>query len=210
MIRNDLPKSLVDNPELGQWVGFEAPGSVRLATGKVELGQRILTALRQIAAEELEVEPERIRVISGETGLTPEEGMTAGSQSVEASGGSIRLVCAEVRQLALQAAAEALSCAPAELSLTDGQILRSELVTGLSYWAMPGLDLARRATGAAPLRPSDRLRVIGKSLPRTDLPAKLAGSAFIHDLCPDGLLHGRVLRQPGRKARLETLDEALV
>ena len=110
MIRNDLPRSLIDNKLLDRWVQFEGDGEVRLGTGKVELGQGVLTALRQIAAEELDVEPGRITVVSGETGRSPEEGFTAGSQSIEASGGAIRLVCAEVRQIAVAQAADRIGC----------------------------------------------------------------------------------------------------
>ena len=63
MISNTLPQSLIDNPILSQWVGFEQHGRVRIATGKVEIGQGILTALTQIAAEELDVAPAQIRIV---------------------------------------------------------------------------------------------------------------------------------------------------
>ena len=92
-----LPRSLADNPRLDRWIGFEPGRTVRLATGKVELGQGVLTALVQIAAEELDVEPSRVRIVSGDTEHAPDEGYTTGSLSIERSGGSIRLVCAEVR-----------------------------------------------------------------------------------------------------------------
>ncbi len=211
MIRNDLPRSLIDNPMLDRWLRFEQGGAIHLGTGKVELGQGVLTALRQMAAEELEVEPDRIRVVSGETGLSPEEGMTAGSQSIEASGGAIRLVCAEVRALAAAAAAAQLGCRVAELSVRDGEFLQAGASTGTTYWTLADrLDLHRHATGAAPPRRPDEFRLIGQSLPRTDLPAKLCGPGFIHDLRPDGLLHARVLRTPGRGASIVSVDEARI
>ena len=211
MIRNDLPRGLVDNPNLDQWVGFEREGMVRLGTGKVELGQGVLTALRQIAAEELDVEPGRITVVSGETGRSPEEGFTAGSQSIEASGGAIRLACAEVRQIAVALAAEQIGCGAEQVWVEDGQFLREGTPTALSYWSLAdALDLHRAATGSAPVRPSAQLRVVGQSLQRTDLPEKLCGAGFIHDLRPEGMLHARVLRQPHRGARLLSLDEARV
>ena len=124
MIRNTLPASLIDHPRLDQWIAFEPGGTVRLSTGKVEIGQGVLTALAQIAAEELDVAPERLRVRSGETGRTPNEGYTAGSLSIEVSGGSIRLVCADVRARFLDAAAAGLACEAGELSVADGRILR--------------------------------------------------------------------------------------
>ena len=207
MIRNDLPRSLVDNPSIDRWVGFEPGGAVRLGTGKVELGQGILTALQQMAAEELDVAPARIRVVSGETGDTPEEGFTAGSQSVEASGAAIRTVCAEVRQIFLAEAATRLGCVPGVLSVEDGRILRAGVATALDYWVLAdAVDLRRRVTGSAPLRSPARFRVIGQSVRRLDLPGKLRGGAFIHDMAPAGLVHARVLRAPRRGARLITLD----
>jgi CO/xanthine dehydrogenase Mo-binding subunit len=207
MIRNDLPRSLIDNPTLDRWVGFEGAGGVRLGTGKVELGQGVLTALRQIAAEELQVEPDRIRVVSGETGTAPEEGMTAGSQSIEASGGSIRLVCAEVRAMAAAAAAARLGCSEVELSLDDGHFLRNGRPSGESYWTLADrLDLGRHATGSVAPLPAGQHRIIGRSVPRIDLPDKLCGPGFIHDLRPDGLVHARVLRTPSRGARIASVD----
>ena len=116
----NLPKSLLDNPLLGSWIGFEETGRVRLATGKVEIGQGVLTALAQIAAEELDVTPARLRVVSGETPTSPREGFTSGSNSIAVSGASIRLVCAEVRTLFLRHVADRLACPVGALSIEDG------------------------------------------------------------------------------------------
>ncbi len=207
MIRNDLPRSLVDNPMLDRWVGFDGEGAVRLGTGKVELGQGVLTALRQIAADELHVAIDRIRVVSGETGISPEEGMTAGSQSIEASGGAIRLACAEVRALAAACVADHLGCEAGDLSVRDGHFLRRGTTTGESYWTLGDrLDLHRQATGSAPPRPRDEESVVGRSVPRIDLPEKLYGPGFIHDLRPDGMLHARVVRTPYRGASIAAVD----
>ena len=205
MIRNTLPLGLVENPRLDQWIGFDEPGRVRIATGKVELGQGILTALVQIAAEELDVTPQRIALVSGHTRSTPREGYTAGSLSVENSGGSIRLVGAEVRAMLLEMAAVKLSCPAAELSVVDGAIQRRGAATGIDYWQLAvGLDLKRDATGTVAVKPAAARRVIGTSLPRIDLPAKvLGGSApFIHDMIPAGVVHARVVRQPWPGAEL--------
>jgi nicotinate dehydrogenase subunit B len=206
-----LPRSLADNPRLDRWIGFMPDRTVELATGKVELGQGVLTALVQIAAEELDVEPSRIRIVSGDTERTPNEGYTTGSLSIEVSGGSIRLVCAEVRRLFVQKLAAELRCDPAELAVVDGKFLRGQSDTGYDYWRLAdGVDLARDATGSAPVKHFSEHRVIGRSVPRLDLPEKLAGAPFLHDLAPQGVLHARVLRQPRRGARLVSLDEAAV
>jgi CO/xanthine dehydrogenase Mo-binding subunit len=206
-----LPRSLADNPRLDQWVGFEPDRTVRLATGKVELGQGVLTALVQIAAEELDLDPSRVRIASGDTGRTPNEGYTTGSLSIEVSGGSIRLVCAEVRRLFVQKLAAELRCDPAELAVVDGRFLRGQSDSGYDYWRLaPDIDLARDATGNAPVKHPSEHHVIGRNLPRVDLPEKLAGAPFLHDLSPQRVLHARVLRQPRRGARFVRLDEAAV
>src|SRR5215831_2779245 len=102
---HSLPPSLADNPRLDRWVRFPAPGRVGVATGRVEIGQGVLTAMLQIAAEELDVAPERIRLETGDTELTPNEGYTAGSQSIQFGGVALRLACAEVRARFLDRAA---------------------------------------------------------------------------------------------------------
>ncbi len=211
MTANALPKSLVDNPRLDRWIAFEEGGRVRLATGKVEIGQGVLTALVQIAAEELEVAPARVRVVSGETPASPSEGFTSGSNSIVIAGGAIRLACAEVRSSFRQHLAARLACSPDELSIEDGRFLRDGADTGHDYWSLRHeVDLARPAKAAAAVRrPADH-RTVGQSLPRLDLPAKLAGAAFIHDMAPENLLHARMLRRPWRGARLLALDEAAV
>jgi CO/xanthine dehydrogenase Mo-binding subunit len=206
-----LPQSLTDNPRLDRWVGFEPDRTVRIATGKVELGQGVLTALVQIAAEELDVPPARIRLVSGVTAQSPNEGYTAGSRSIEESGGSIRLVCAEVRGLFLDHIASVLDCPRVELAIADGAVLRNGVPTGFDYWSLnEKIDLARPATGAAPVKRPAEFRLIGHNLARVDLPAKIAGGAFVHDMAPAGVKHARVVRQPRRGAKLKSIDEAAI
>jgi CO/xanthine dehydrogenase Mo-binding subunit len=210
MISNTLPLSLTDNPILSQWIAFE-PGRVRIATGKVEIGQGILTAMTQIAAEELDVKPEQIRIVSGETDVSPAEYFTSGSYSVSVGGASIRLVCAEVRSMFLDKVAHALNCPVGELSVEDGKFLRGGKEIGRDYWSIAAtINLDRRATGTAPVKRPSQYKIVGKSLPRLDLPAKVAGAAFIHDIVPVNVVHARVLRQPWPGARLVALDEAAV
>ncbi len=144
MISNTLPLSLTDNPILSQWIAFE-PGKVRIATGKVEIGQGILTAMTQIAAEELDVRPDQVRLVSGETDVSPSEYFTSGSYSVSVGGAAIRLVCAEVRAMLTDKVAEALGCKASEISIEEGQFLRGGKATGRDYWSMAGNDQSRPA-----------------------------------------------------------------
>jgi nicotinate dehydrogenase subunit B len=211
MIANTLPQSLVDNPLLSQWIAFEAPGRVRVGTGKVEIGQGIVTALTQIAAEELDLSPQQVHIVSGQTNVSPAEGFTSGSYSIAVGGASLRLVCAEVRSLFLDRAAETLGCPSQELSIAEGKFLRAGRETGRDYWSLAGqVALDRRASGTAPVKLPSTYRIVGRNLPRLDLPAKLAGAAFIHDLAPENVVHARVLRRPWRGARLVALDESAV
>ena len=118
-----LPGMLAANPRLDQWVRFASPGQVTVSTGRVEIGQGVLTAMRQIAAEELDVSPERILLQTGDTELTPNEGYTAGSQSIQFGGVALRLACAEVRGLFLDHAAAQFGHARAELSVGAPMVL---------------------------------------------------------------------------------------
>ena len=99
--RPQLPGSLHTNRRLSSWLGFSAPGFVNVYTGKVELGQGILTALQLLVAEELDLPLAAVRVHSASTARGPDEGVTSGSLSVQDSGGAWRQGCAEVRAIAL-------------------------------------------------------------------------------------------------------------
>src|SRR6266404_2868578 len=206
-----LPASLIENPRLDRWIRFQPDRSVRIATGKVEIGQGVVTAIGQIAADELDVPLDRVAVLSGDTINGPDELYTTSSLSIEVSGGSVRLVCAEVRAKALERAALRLNCSRDELSVVDGQFLQNGSATGQDYWTVAAeIDLSQAVTGTAPMKPTGAYKVVGRSVPRVDLPAKLSGAAFVHDVMPPNLLHARTLRQPNRGATLAALDEAAI
>lgn len=207
-----LPSGLADNPHLDQWVGFPATGQVAVRTGKVEIGQGVLTALRQIAAEELDVAPDRISLQSGDTELTPNEGYTSGSQSIQFGGMALRLACAEVRLLMLEHVAATSGLALADLAVCDGVITHRGQRTTHDYWNLAGaVDLTRQATGRAAPKPVADYTVVGHSAPRIDLAARLSGeAAFIHDMALDGMLHARVIRQPCRTASIASIDESAI
>ncbi|MFI4934126.1 MAG: molybdopterin cofactor-binding domain-containing protein [Caulobacterales bacterium] len=206
-----IPGNLAGNPRLDRWVGFETPGIVRVAVGKVEYGQGAMTGLAQIAAEELDVGLDRLDVVNPETDLSPDEGLTVGSMSIETSGAAIRQACAEARALFVSAAASRLGCAPDELDIDDGAFLRAGKPTGIDYWALArDVDLNRPPDGEAKWKSPDRYKIVGESHQRLDLPAKVFGAAYVNDLAQPNMLHARVLRQPGPKATLKSLDEAAI
>ncbi len=204
----DRPKSLADNPRLDRWLRF-AEGRVHVSVGKVEIGQGIATALAQVAAEELDVALDRLAWRAGDTQLAPDEGSTSSSLSIEVGGASLRLVCAETRALFLAEAARLLNAAAEELAVEDGAILHAGAPTGHDYWSLaPRVSLTRDATGTVAPKPRAKHRLVGTSTPRRDLPEKLAGRGFVHDMVLPGMLHARVLRQPRPGATLAAVNEA--
>src|SRR5579863_8959600 len=117
-----LPADLAANPVLARWLDFSRGGEVTIRTGKVEYGQGIWTALAQVAAEELQVALARVRVAPVSTSTSPDEGITAGSLSVQDSGSALRQACADARDLLLSAAAARLGVAATALEVDDGEI----------------------------------------------------------------------------------------
>jgi CO/xanthine dehydrogenase Mo-binding subunit len=164
----------------------------------------------QIAAEELEVAPERILLQTGDTDLTPNEGYTAGSQSIQFGGVALRMACAEVRALFLDHAAASHGYSRADLAVRDGAITHRGEATGHDYWSLAAaVDLRRDATCRSPTKTVSDYSVVGRNMPRVDLAAKVfGGPAFIHDMVLDGMVHARVVRQPRRGAAIAKIDEA--
>jgi CO/xanthine dehydrogenase Mo-binding subunit len=202
-----LPPSLAANPNLSSWIKISAEGHVVVSPGKVEIGQGIVTALAQIAADELDLELGRVRMVRATTAGSPNEGVTSGSLSVQQSGRAVRHVCAEVRQIFLAAAAERLGVGIDALNISDGEISGPGNVR-TSYWELTGeVSLDRQASGAAP-KSSARRALAGSSVQRVDIPDKVfAQPRFIHDLPLPAMLHGRVLRPEMPGAKLIALNE---
>ena len=208
-----LPGSLNSNRMLGGWLRINANGTVTVFTGKVELGQGILTALSQIVADELDVDLKRLEVISGDTALTPNEGVTSGSLSIQDSGTALRFACAEARGLLLQSAATKLGVTIADLGVSDGAISQAGAAggtSGTSYWALTNdAMLKREATAKTAPKPSSQHRLIGQSVKRRDIPAKVTGGeAYVQDMRLPGMVFGRVVRSHSPRARLVGVDEA--
>jgi len=213
---SELPGSIRRNPSLDRWISIAPEGTVTVRSGKVELGQGIHTALTLIAADELDVHPERIRVIGADTAASPDELITAGSMSVQDGGAAVRQACAWARRVLLERAAEALQTTPETLTIEDGVI---RLAGG-----NPSVDFATLAAGRpfeldmdthAPEKPAAQYRWIGRGMRRIDLPPKARGEpAFVHDLGLPGcrqarardLLHARVIRPARQGARIESAD----
>src|ERR1700743_794571 len=205
-----LPVSLAANPKLSSWVKFGADGRVTLCPGKVEIGQGIVTALAQIAADELDIDLARVRMVRATTAGSPNEGVTSGSLSIQQSGRAIRAACAEIRHIFLAAASDKLGVAPDALDIADGTITGPGNVS-TSYWELAGeVSLDRDATPGAKAKPIAKRALAGQAVQRLDIPDKVFGHRrFIHDLALPGMLHGRVMRPENSQAKLQGLkDEA--
>ncbi len=206
-----LPLSILNNRRMDKWVRFQSDRTVKLAVGKVEIGQGVLIALTQIAAEELDVAVDRFTLISGDTADAPDEGSTSSSQSIEMSGRSVRLVTAELRTRIIDRLARRLNCSPSDIAVDDGAFMLDDEPTGHDYWNFAGdPDFADDITGTAKPKDPAAYKVVGQPVPRKDLASKVSGAAFIHDMVRPGMSHARVLRQPARGATLASLDEAAI
>lgn len=204
-----LPGSLRAEPRLSRWLRFSADGFVTITPGKVEIGQGILTALAQIAADELGVVPERVRVAAASTPGSPNEGVTSGSLSIQESGLAIRHACAEARALHLGIAAQRAGILAETIRVEDGAFIGPDGGALGAYWSQAEAVLLEvEARGDVSPRPAGERRVAGRPVRRLDLPDKLFGAPrFIHDLRLPGMLHARMVRPPARAARLLELRD---
>jgi nicotinate dehydrogenase subunit B len=203
-----LPGSLNNNRMLDAWLRINADGSAIIFSGKVELGQGITTALAQIAAEELDLPLARVKMVSGDTAQTPDEGQTSGSQSIEYGGTAVRLACAEARSLLIDQAAERLGVPADTLKVSEGVVIALD-GRKLGYGELAAeLDFDREVTGMATPKPPAQHTIVGRPMPRRDIPAKVTGgAAYVQDIRLPGMMHGRVVRPPRYGARLDNVDE---
>jgi nicotinate dehydrogenase subunit B len=204
--RPTLPGDLDKFPLLDSWIRIDADGHITVFTGKAELGQGLKTALVQVAADELAVPPAGIELITADTARTPDEGVTAGSHSLQDSGTAILNAAANVRVLLTEAAAWRWLVAVEEVELHDGaahapngdSLGYGELAAMLSLHVEAKPNVARREKG---------VRLIGTNLPRVDIPAKVTGGvAYVQDMRLPGMLHARVVRGPSEGTRLKPAD----
>ncbi len=159
----------------------------------------------------LEVDIKRVSVISGDTAVVPNEGVTAGSFSMPNCGTAVRQVSAEARALLLGLAAQKLGADAAALRVSDGIVTAPDGRT-TSYWDLvTGKELEVEATGKAAMRSAAERRYIGRNVPRLDIPAKVTGAAiFVQDHRPAGMVHGRVVRPGAPRSKLLSVDASAV
>lgn len=207
-----LPAALLRNPCLSTWIAVRPSGRVELRIGKVELGQGILTAVAQVAADELDVEVAQVTMLPAHTALGPDQGLTAGSMSVFEAVPAVRQVCAQVRALLLDEAARQLEAPTEELTVSAGVVRHERSGRSATYGSLAGaLDLDVDATPDVPVKPLGTLRLTGQNVARLDLLDKVTGRPrYLADLRLPGQLFGRVVRPAVPGAHLEDVDESVI
>ena len=205
-----MTASLEKQPNLDQWMSITADGRVIVRSGKVDIGQRISTAMAAIAADELDVALERIEMALVETGVSPDEGVTSGSNSMQDSGQAVRLAAATARRHMIARAAAQLDVDAASLELADGLIRSRDTNRSVTYWDLQGdqpfeIPIDPEAEVKAPGDYSE----VGNPQAARGLAELVTGDAkFVHDMTLPGMLHARVVRPPHYHARLRSLDAA--
>ena len=209
--RPKLPGSLDKAPYLDAWIAIGGDGAVTVFTGKSELGQGIKTALIQCAAEELDVDPAAITLITADTERTANEGYTAGSHSMQDSGTAILNAAAQVRGILIELAATRLNLARDQMHAKSGAVVANDGRSVAYKELVTGQELHRTAQPQSPLKDPKTFTVIGKPVRRVDIPGKVTGAPmYVQDLRPEGMLHARVVRPPNYGAELLALDIAAV
>jgi CO/xanthine dehydrogenase Mo-binding subunit len=201
--------------QLDSWLAIGIDGSITAYTGKCELGQGMFTVQTQLIAEELSVPISRVKLIQCDTSLTPDQGTTSGSQSTPTNFNERNLAQAgaTAREALLRLASERLAVPIDRLAASDGTIsLKGDATKRVSYGELVGgkkFNLALSPT--AKRKPANEWTVLGKSVPRVDMPAMATGQfEFVHNVRVPGMLHGRVVRPPAVGATLISADESSV
>ena len=197
--------------QLDSWLVVAADGSITVFCGKVELGTGVSTALRQIVAEELDAPIDRITWVQGDSDRTVDQGSTVGSQTVKRGGAQLRRAAAEARAVLVELASAKLGAPADTLVVSAGVItVANDASRRVTFGELIGGQRFQREIGgkATPKNPAD-YRVVGKPVPRAELPAKMTGRhVYVHDVRVDGMLHGRVVRPASIGATLLSVDDS--
>ncbi|HVE21377.1 MAG TPA: molybdopterin cofactor-binding domain-containing protein [Acidocella sp.] len=194
------------------YIAIDRRGRVTLYAGKVDLGTGVQTAFMQILAEELDVPFSAVTMIQGDTALTPDQGPTNGSMSVQAGGMQVRHAAATARRELLTLAASHLKAPVSALSVKDG-VVRAAAGGSVTYGELlpAWKPLTLNVDNAAPLKSPADYTIVGKSVPRVDIPPKIfATFTYVQDFRLPGMLHGRVIRPPAVGATLLSVDHSSV
>lgn len=195
--------------QVDTFLAIDDKGMVTLYSGKVDLGTGIRIGLQQILAEELDVPLANVTTIEGDTALTPDQGPTYGSQTIQLGGMQIRQAAATARSALLDQAAQRLGAAKDDLTVADGVITAKSGGGRVAYAELiGGKTFMLKVDPAAPAKNPADYKVVGKPIARRDIPEKLTGRfTYMQDFRVPGMLHGSVVRPPTIGAALQSVDE---
>jgi len=198
--------SASDGTPIDAWITIDADGGVTVRSGKIDIGTGVRTALLQIAAEELDVAPDRVTIVAGHTGRTPDENYTAGSRSLIDGGTSVRRAAASARRELLRRAAE-LTGQPIEVLGTDGgRIVGPDVTIPYADLLVDG-RIPGEVDPAVPTKPRAEYRTVGMPVPRVEMRDKVTGAeSFVTDVRLPGMRHGVMVRPPELGAHLLSVD----
>jgi len=194
--------------DITSWLHIGEDGGVTAFTGKVEIGQNIRTSLAQSVADELRVPFESVRMVMGDTALTPFDMGTFGSRSTPYMTPQLRSAAWAARELLVAEASKEWSVPATGLVAGNAKVTDPASGRSLSYAALAtGKTLAQNIPDADPVTPVAEWTVAGKALPKVDGRAFVTGKhQYTTDLRPAGLMYGKVLRAPSFGATLISVD----
>ena len=189
-----------DAAKIDSWVAIHADNTATIAIGKIDI-TGAPTGLLQIAAEELDLTIQQVKLAPWSTDISPNQGFTAGSNSISSGGPQVRQAAAEARAVLLSLASKALGVPVSKLRVRAGVVSNVDNESqSIAYGQLLG-DKAFSApnTGKAPLKPVTEYRLVGKPVKRKDTEAKVRGThPYVHQLRLPGMLHGRIVRPKGQ------------
>jgi nicotinate dehydrogenase subunit B len=207
-----------DSPPAGEvdsWIAIGSDGSVTAYTGKEELGQGMSTVQIQLVAEELCVPFQRVKLIVCDTSMTPDQGVTSGSQSHPANFNHSNLAgaCATAREALLQLGSKHLNIPVDELVALDGTIRSKNDASKKAAYGelLAGKKFDLKVDPASKRKPASEWTVLGKPLGRPDMAQMATGTfEYAHNVRVPGMLHGMVVRPSAVGANLMNVDESSV
>jgi CO/xanthine dehydrogenase Mo-binding subunit len=205
------PTKTVDNAQVDAWIAIGQDGTVTGFSGKCDFGQGFATVQYQLIAEELSVPLENVRLIACDTSLTPDQGVTSGSQSspTQFGPGALRQALATARDALFQMAAAQFNVSTDALVAQNGSIsMKSDATRSMTYAQLLAGNQFNLAVSnqAVPKKPAN-YAILGTPVPRVDIPAKVTGSyQYVQTVRLPGMLHGKVVRPPAVGAKVVSVN----
>ena len=203
------PAKSVAKDALDTWLTIAPSNQVTVYVGKVDLGTGTKTALSQIAAEELSIPFEKVTMVMGDTATTPDQWITGAALTIQQGGSELRIAAASARMALLERAAQKWQVPVGSLVVANGVVTDTTNPSRkASYGELIGEGFQIKVDPKASLKSHTDYAVVGRSVPRVDIPAKVSGEhPYVHDFKLPGMLHARVIRSTHIGAKLESVDD---